>query len=44
LIIKAIESIPDIKMIAPLVYAPKSSAYHQIGGFVTKAFEIGMKV
>ncbi len=34
---------PDIMKISPIVYATKSRSYHQIGGPIGKAYEIGMK-
>jgi flavin reductase (DIM6/NTAB) family NADH-FMN oxidoreductase RutF len=34
---------PDIMKISPIVYATKSHSYHQIGGPIGKAYEIGMK-
>lgn len=34
---------PDIMEISPIIYATKSQSYHQIGGPIGKAYEIGMK-
>ena len=35
---------PDIQKVDPLVYATKARTYHQVGGFVAEAFDIGRTI
>lgn len=35
---------PDILKISPLVYATKSQAYHRVGDYIGRAFEMGRSV
>jgi flavin reductase (DIM6/NTAB) family NADH-FMN oxidoreductase RutF len=37
------EGKPDIEKIRPFVFCPEVRSYHQIGGFIGKAFSIGKK-
>jgi len=38
------DGLPDLAKLKPILFAPENRAYHGVGGYLGKAFSIGMEV